>query len=287
MTVRGLVDYHLHTSTSRDGHATVAEHCERASALGLAEIAITNHMNLRDSTLHITPEVLAEVWSDIQASQLEYPDLTILLGIEIDFFDDLKDELADVLPKYAAAVGRKLDFIMGSAHVMNGVRFASKKEAHNLLVGADPIPIYKQYFELMTRVVSSGLFDIVAHPDLIRRFVGLHTPHLPYEAYSEYAVSFVDALIEFDVGIELNVKGLVHPVGAIYPTPELLACYLDACREAGKEPVITIGTDAHRPENLGINLDVAVRRLQEHGISAITTYRQGVRIPFALPDITG
>lgn len=287
MTVRGLVDYHLHTSTSRDGHATVAAHCERASALGLAEIAITNHMNLRDSTLHITPEVLAEVWADIQASQLDYPDLTILLGIEIDFFDDLKDEIADLLPKYAAAVGRKLDFIMGAAHVMNGVRFASKKVAHSLLVDADPIPIYRKYFELMTRVVASGLFDFVAHPDLIRRFVGLHTPHLPYAAYSEYAASFVDALVDFDVGIEINVKGLVHPVGAIYPTPELLACYLDACRVAGKDPVITIGTDAHRPENLGINLDLAVRRLQEHGISEITTYRQGVRIPFALPDITG
>ena len=248
MTVQGLVDYHLHTSTSRDGHATVDEYCARASKLGLAEIAITNHMNLRDSTLHITPAALAEVWAEIQQCQLGYPDLIIRLAIEIDFFDDLKDDLVEALPKYEEAVGRKLDFIMGSAHVMHGVRFASKKDAHNLLVGADPLPIYKEYFELMTRVVSSGLFDIVAHPDLIRRFAGLHTPHVPYDSYAEFATLFVDALVEFGVGIEINVKGLVHPVGAIYPTPGLLACYVDSCRAVGVDPIITIGTDAHRPE---------------------------------------
>ena len=287
MTVRGLVDYHLHTSTSRDGHATVAEYCARANKLGLAEIAITNHMNLRDSTLHITPAILAEVWAEIQECQSEYPDLIIRLGIEIDFFDDLKDEIAKSLPTYAEAIGRELDFIMGSAHVMHGVRFASKKDAHNLLVDADPIPIYREYFELMTRVVSSGLFDLVAHPDLIRRFSGLHSPHVPYDAYGEFAALFVDALVEFGVGIEINVKGLEHPVGAIYPTPELQACYVNACRAAGVEPIITIGTDAHRPADLGTNLGVAVRRLQENGISEITTYREGVRIPFALPDLTG
>ncbi len=287
MTVRGLVDYHLHTSTSTDGHATVAEYCARASELGLAEIAITNHMNLRTSNYHLTPDTMAEVWDDIQKCQSLYPDLTIRLGIEVDYFDDLKDDIAEALPKYEETVGRKLDFIMGSAHVMHGVRFASKKQAHKLLVGADPIPIYHEYFELMTRVVAMGLFDIVAHPDLIRRFTGLHSPHVPFESYRAVAMSFVDSLVEFGVGIEINVKGLDHPVAAIYPTPELLTCYVEACRAGGVEPIITIGTDAHRPENLGTNLDAGVGLLRQMGISEITTYSQGARIPFPLPDLTG
>lgn len=287
MTVQGLVDYHLHTSTSTDGHATVEEYCARASELGLAEIAITNHMNLRTSNYHLTPATLAEVWADIQRCQLEYPDLTIRLGIEVDYFDDLKDAIAESLPKYADAVGRKLDFVMGSAHVLHGVRFASKKQAHKLLVGADPIPIYHEYFELMIRSVASGLFDIVAHPDLIKRFTGLHSPAVSFDSYREFAVAFVDTLVEFDVGIEINVKGLDHPVAETYPSPELLGCYVEACQAAGKEPIIVLGTDAHRPENLGRNLDVGARLLQQMGISVITTYSQGVRIPFPLPDATG
>jgi histidinol-phosphatase (PHP family) len=286
MTVQGLVDYHLHTSTSTDAHATVEEYCARASKLGLAEIAITNHMNLRTSNYHLTPDTMAEVWDDTQRCQAKYPDLTIRLGIEVDYFDDMRDEIAEALPKYAEAIGRKLDFTMGSAHEMDGVRFASKKQAHKLLVGADPVPIYKRFFALMTNVVTSELFDIVAHPDLIRRFTGLHNPLVAFDAYRETAMSFVDALIEFDVGIEINVKGLDHPVADVYPSQQLLASYLDACNAAGKDPIITIGTDAHWPENLGINLDVAVQRLQQVGISEITTYSQGVRIPFALPDLT-
>ena len=284
MTLQGLVDYHLHTSTSTDGHATVEEYCARACELGLAEIAITNHMNLRTSNYHLTPATMAKVWDDIQRCQLEYPNLTIRLGIEVDYFDDLKDAIAESLPKYEEAVGRKLDFIMGSAHEMNGVRFASKKHAHELLVGADPIPIYHEYFELMTRVVASGLFDIVAHPDLIRRFTGLHNPQVSFDSYRAVAMSFVDSLIDSDVGIEINVKGLDHPVGEIYPSPELLGCYVAACQAAGVDPVIALGTDAHRPENLGTNLELGAQLLRQVGISEITTFNQGERTAFPLPD---
>ncbi|MCK5247008.1 PHP domain-containing protein, partial [Candidatus Bipolaricaulota bacterium] len=187
MTVQGLIDYHLHTSTSTDAHSSVTEYCARASELGLAEIAITNHMNLRTDKWHLTPEVMVEVLAEIQSNQKLYPNLTVRLGIEVDYFDDLHDEIARELPKYAEAIGRPLDFIMGSAHEMDGVRFASKKQAHRLLVGADPIPIYEKFFDLMTGVVTSGLFDIVAHPELIRRFTGLHTPFAPFEAYKEAA----------------------------------------------------------------------------------------------------
>jgi len=284
MTVRGLVDYHLHTTTSSDAHATVAEYCARAAELELAEIAITNHMNLRTDKYHLTPETLAEVWSEIQACQLAFPDLAIRLGIEVDYFDDLSDAIAEALPKYAEAIGRELDFIMGSAHEMHGVRFASRKQAHRLLVGADPIPIYVLFFEMMTEVVASGLFDIVAHPDLIRRFSGLHSPFVEFDAYRGAAMSFIDALVNADVGIEINVKGLDHPVGDVYPSREFLGCYIDACREAGKEPIVTTGTDAHYAENLGTNLDAAARLLRSLDIHEITTFSEGKRIRFTLPD---
>lgn len=287
MTVQGLIDYHLHTSTSTDAHSTVSEYCARAAKLGLAEIAITNHMNLKEDRYHLTPAVMAEVWDDIQRCQSIYPDLTIRLGIEVDYFDDMQDEIADALPKYAEAIGRKLDFIMGSAHEMDGVRFASKKQAHKLLVGANPIPIYERFFELMIGVVTSGLFDIVAHPDLIRRFTGLHSPFVPFEVYHEAANSFIVCLVTNDVGFEINVKGLVHPVEDMYPSRQFLTSYLEQCTAAGKEPIIVIGTDAHYPDHLGTNLDVAARRLRQLGVSEITTFSQGKRIPFPLPELTG
>lgn len=286
MTVQGLIDYHLHTSTSTDAHATVTEYCVRAATLGLAEIAITNHMNLRTEKYHLTPEVMADVWAEIQLNQKLFPDLTIRLGIEVDYFDDLHNEIAQALPRYAEAIGRPLDFIMGSSHEMDGVRFASKKQAHLLLVDADPVPIYHKFFDLMVGVVTSGLFDIVAHPDLIRRFTGLHSSFVSFESYQDAANRFIACLVEREVGFEINVKGLVHPVEDMYPTEEFLVSYLKQCEAAGKTPIIVIGTDAHYPDHLGTNLDVAAKRLRELGVSEISTFNQGKRIPFQLPAVT-
>lgn len=282
MTGGRLVDYHLHTSTSTDGHATVEEYCAQASALGLEEIAITNHMNLREGDYHLTPETMVGVGEEIERCRRSYPDLTVRLGIEVDYFDDLEDAIAVVLPAYAEALGRSIDFVMGSVHVLRGVRFASKKHAHELLVGADPLPIYREYFALMVRAVKASLFDVMAHPDLIKRFSGQHTPPVPYEAYRQEVASLIDTLVASDIGIEVNVKGLEHPVGEIYPSAEFLSDYVGSARAAGSEPVILLGTDAHRPEKLGVNLEVGADLLRSVGVDELTTFDQGRRIPHPL-----
>ena len=137
MSVHGLVDCYLHTSASIDAQTTGEEHCARASALGWAEIATTNHTNLRTEEYHLPPEVLAEAWDDIRRSRRAHPDIIVRIGIEVDCFEDQKEDIAGELPGYAKAIGRPLDFIKGSAHEMDGVRFASKKQAHELLDDSD------------------------------------------------------------------------------------------------------------------------------------------------------
>ena len=83
------------------------------------------------------PEVLAEAWDDIRRSWRAQPDVIVRIGIEVDCFEDRKEDIAGELPGYAKAIGRPLDFIKGSAHEMDGVRFASKKQAHELLDDSD------------------------------------------------------------------------------------------------------------------------------------------------------
>ena len=284
MTVPGLVDYHLHTSTSIDGHATVEEYCARAHKLGLDEIAITNHMNLRTPDYYLTPETMAEVEQEIGQCRLKYPTLKIRLGIEVDYFDDLKERIAGALPAYRTATAADLDFVMGSVHVLRGVRFASTEHAHKLLAGADPVPIYREYFRLMTRAVRAGLFDVMAHPDLIKRFSGQHAPFVPYDVYRREAALLIEALVACDVGIEINVKGLEHPVGEIYPSAELLSEYVGAARAAEKDPIVILGTDAHRPEKLGANLEAGVELLRHVGLEEVAVFDQGRRIPYSLRD---
>ena len=47
MSLQGLVDYHLHTAVTVDAHGTEEGCCQRAVALGLREIAFTNHVMSR------------------------------------------------------------------------------------------------------------------------------------------------------------------------------------------------------------------------------------------------
>ncbi len=282
MTVSGLVDYHLHTATSTDAKATVEGYCQRAFELGLQEIAITNHMNVRTSDYHITPQELVALRERMESSQARYPNVVLRLGIEVDYFDDKKGEIAEILQEYERALGRPFDFIMGSVHVLRGVRFASKKQAAHLYNDADAPTLYREYFDLMDRAVRTEMFDVMGHPDLIKRFSGLYSPLVPFEAYQEAAGELIESLVQFDVGIEVNVKGLEHPVSEIYPSDDFLAAYLASIDTAGKQPILTIGSDAHDVDGLGLHLEKGIQMLARHGVSQLTTFDRQKQIPFSL-----
>jgi histidinol-phosphatase (PHP family) len=270
----GLVDYHLHTAVTVDAHTTEAQVCQRAVALGLREITFTNHVMLRYPDYCMSAQDLVNHWSQIQICQARHPDLSIRLGLELDYYEGQEDEIAATVQRYQELIGRCFDFVLGAVHHLNGVFFGPSGNAPALFSQKDADAIYRDYFAEMTQAVQSGLFDVMAHPDLIKKYVGRLHPAVPFDRYRAAVEGFVQALLACGVGIEINPKGLRYPVAEIYPSQQLLSLYVSEARARGSEPIITLGSDAHQAEAVGARLLEGAEALRRAGQHTITLFEK-------------
>lgn len=277
-----LIDYHMHTAVTIDGKMNEPEACERALSLGIQEIAFTNHVMLNQPDYLMSPEAFVAHWKQIQACQKRYPQLTIRVGIEMDYYNDREKDITESLQGYEGLIGRPFDFVMGSIHELHGIFFSNKNQAPKLYTDNDPVALYSDYFALQTKAVQSRLFDVMAHPDLIKKFTHELTPPLPFETYRPAVELFIDALLEAEVGIEINTKGLKLKVGKTYPSNEILGLYLSKARECKREPILTIGSDAHVDNEVGDYLEDVATTLLKFGQNTIVHFEKRRHVPFEI-----
>jgi histidinol-phosphatase (PHP family) len=117
-----------------------------------------------------------------------------------------------------------------------------------------------RYFDTLAAAASSGLFDSLSHPDLVKIF-------------GERAASFdyapvADAIAAGGVAVEVSTAGLRKPVGELYPHPEFLA----ACR--GRGVPVTLGSDAHSPDVVGRDFDRARELMRSAGYETVTIFER-------------
>ncbi|MGA9398889.1 MAG: histidinol-phosphatase HisJ family protein [Anaerolineaceae bacterium] len=277
-----LMDYHLHTKVTIDGKMTEDEVCERALLMDIQEIAFTNHAMLTEPDYTISHADFVRHWENIQTCRQHYPQLTIRLGLEIDYYEGREEEVATDIRQYEALIDQPFDLILGAVHHLNGVYFSSQIYAPDLYNHHGIEKLYQDYFRLATRAVQSRLFDVMAHPDLIKKYTGILSPPVPFEQYRVAAGSYVDALLDCNVGIEVNTKGLKQVGGEAYPSNGLLELYLSRAGTQGRQPIITLGSDAHDIAGVGTHLIDGVKMLQKYGQKSIMSFEKRVPTPFLL-----
>ncbi|NQS76892.1 MAG: histidinol-phosphatase HisJ family protein [Peptococcaceae bacterium] len=254
------VDNHLHTRLC--GHATgeAGAYISQAAKLGIREVGFCDHL-----PLYFLPQ--DKMIPDYAMNEDELPGyvrmikkladqapLQVKLGIEADFVSGQEERLADMLAPH------KFDFITGSVHFIDGWGFDNPAERAEY-ARRDIDTIYKRYFALVQQAAQTGLFDIMAHPDLIKKFN--YRPHQdPWPLYEETARVFKNA----GVCVEVNSAGLRYPVQEIYPGPELLQIFF-----AHGLPV-TLGSDAHRPADVGAGLPQALELIKSVGYREVATF---------------
>jgi histidinol-phosphatase (PHP family) len=252
-----LVDYHMHTRLCGHAVGTPQEYVERAIELGLSEIGFADHMPLlriRDEHLTMEPEELPDYVKLITDLRDSSDDITIRLGIEMDYIPGQMEEI------WQAASGIEFDYVYGAVHYIDGWDFGDSRHLSSYQ-GRDPDEAYDRYFELFCAAAREGGFDIMAHPDLVKKH-GIKTRLPLRDMYEEAA----DCLREAGVAIEVNTSGLRKR--ALEPYPSLP--FLRACAERGVP--VTLGSDAHAPDQVGMDFDVALRLLERAGISEIATF---------------
>jgi histidinol-phosphatase (PHP family) len=267
-----LVDLHAHTTLCNHATGTLEEYVEQAIVLGIGEFGFSEHSPwMYQNAEKLAPDFdeMPEYFHRVESVQLHFMGgttpgrrsrISIRLGIEMDYLPG-KEDLAR---EYART--REFDFIIGSVHHIGTWGFDQESQKA-LYAQRDSREVYEEYFRLVINMISSGLFDIVGHIDLVKKF-----GYRPRDGYRDLQESVVRALRESNMAVEVNTSGMDRPVKECYPDQGFLKLMHE-----NKIPV-TLGSDAHAPSEVGRHFTEAVAMLKAVGYREVLTYEKRRRI---------
>jgi len=273
-----LTDYHLHLqpdgpeAREADRHrwdadggarstAWIARYVEAARARAVDEIAITEHVHrfreVRD--WHPNPWWQAEATEDLAEhcaaiDRARDAGLPVLLGIEMDWIPGRADDIRALL------ASQPFDIVLGSVHWLGDLAVDHPDYTCWDSLGAGET--WGRYLDELAAAAGSGLFDVLAHPDLPKVF-GTPMP----EGLTARRDEAIAHIAEAGVAVECSSAGLRKPCRALYPDPDWLAAF----RRAGVP--VTLASDAHRPEDVARDYPTAVAALRGAGYETITRFR--------------
>lgn len=261
-------DYHTHLRPDDPGatperHFTsenVGRYLDAARQAGIGELGVSEHVYRFREALEISDHPLwEELATDDLDSYCEFVRTTPLrLGIEADYIAGAEDRIANLLERH------EFDYVLGSVHQLNGGRMVDHAGYDVWAQDADPDRVWHRYFELAAAAARCGLFDILAHPDLVKMW-GTERPWPDRDPRFHYEPA-VEAIAESGIAVELSTAGLRTPVGEMYPSREFCAM----CVEAGA--AFALSSDAHAPQHVGYEYGRAVEMLRELGVERICVF---------------
>lgn len=260
----------MHTPRCGDASGAYEEYIEKALEQGLKEIGFSGHspqyflpkdMRRRESAI---PEEELELYvEEVETLREKYRgSLEIRLGLEVDFVPGHEKELEAIVSFYP------WDYLLLSVHYLNDWPFDHPK--YIARYGEwDINDLFATYYRVLKEGVETGFFDAVAHFDLPKKF-GFR-PTREIEELEEVLL----ACAEQGVALELNTAGWRRPVGEAYPSRAIL----ERARKLGLS--VCVGSDAHRPEDVGRDFDRAETLLREAGFASILrfTKREKTLVP--------
>jgi histidinol-phosphatase (PHP family) len=259
--VRELIDCHIHTE--RCGHAvgTVDDYARAGVRAGLTGVVFTEHLALPDEFdphhhLSMPACDLEDYLVEVDLARQRYPALVVVTGLEADYLAGREAETAEAIRDARdRADGARV--VLGSVHFIGSWAFDDPHDTAEW-DRRDVDSAFRDYFDLWCAAARTGMFDVMAHPDLPKKFG--HRPSFDTgELYSQVA----GAAAEVGLLIEVSPAGLRKPVGELYPGHELLTAFQHAGVGA------TVGSDAHAPEEVGYRIAAAYDALAQAGYSAV------------------
>ncbi len=252
-----LVDYHVHTELCGHAIGEMEDYVRVATERGLQELGFNDHaplLHVRDPGLTMAADELSGYVERVRELQKEHRRPKIRLGIEADFVPGYEEDLRLLLDAY------EFDFVYGSVHFIGNwgfddSRFMSQYQQH------DVDEAYGQFFNLIRKAAQSGLFDVLGHIDLIKKF-----NYRPTGQIDDLLRETVQAIAASGMCIEVNTSGLRRPCREIYPSEHILGL----CHR--HDVPVTMGSDAHRPQDVGRDFDLAVQLLRRVGYTQVATF---------------
>lgn len=266
------LDAHLHTDLSPDSDVPIDVFAAQAEARGIAELAITDHIDFEPSApaFAFTTYGQRERVVRLAAERWAERGVAIRFGIEVTYDSRYEADIREHLARHA------YDFVIGSVHVYPASPYAAANVA-GWVVGRSLGDIVAPYFAEVLGAARSGLFDALGHLDFVKRYLAPHVTAADLAGAPELYEPILGALVETGTALEINTSGLRQAADETYPSPAIVARY----RELGGER-ITIGSDAHRAEAFAWGLDDGYAAARAAGFEAMTFRRGGSPVQVGL-----
>ncbi len=252
-------DYHMHTPLCRHASGEPAEYAARALAIGLKEIGFSDHspMPAEFDSWRMRLDQLAEYVEKVRAVRRDFPVLTVKLALEVDYLPGGEEWVRDLAGRYP------WDYFIGSVHYVSDTWAVDNPEEISKWRERDAFEVWAAYFDRLTLAAESGLFEIIGHADLPKKF-GIY----PQRDCTPLFDRFLAAASKAGVALDINTAGLRKECAEIYPSRAFLE------RAARKNIPITFGSDAHAPQEVGMDFDRAVQMARELGYTHSCQFTQ-------------
>jgi histidinol-phosphatase (PHP family) len=264
-----LTDYHVHLrpddpDTPAERYFTAANaqrYRDAAEERGIAELGVSEHLHRFYDALDVWDHPF---WRENAADDLESyvafvrEETDLKLGIEADFVPGREDRMANLLDRY------EWDYVLGSVHFLRDFAVDMPGAYDVWGRGESPEKVWKRYFDTLAEAARTGMYDVMAHPDLVKVW-GKGRPG-PEGDRARYYEPAVEAFADAGVAVEVSTAGLRKPVGEIYPARG----FLEMVVEAGCP--IALSSDAHLPEHVGFEYERALELLADVGVTEIVVY---------------
>jgi histidinol-phosphatase (PHP family) len=250
----------MHTPLCRHAVGEPIEYAAQAVKVGLKEIGFSDHSPMaRDDfdEWRMFDRQLDEYVEKVRRAQREFPQLTIKLALEVDYIPGQEEWIRQLAARHP------WDYFIGSVHYVSETWDLDNPTKLSEWKKRDPFEVWSIYFDRLTQAAASGLFEIIGHADLAKKFC-----FYPKEDCGALFRKFLKTCAQKDVAIEINTAGLRKDCKELYPSQSILNM------AASMGVPLTFGSDSHAPQEVGLNFNEAIDSARRAGYSQWRSFTQ-------------
>ena len=254
-------DYHVHTKFSTDSQADMTDMIDKAVSLGLKEIMFTDHMDIDFPDRNMPFCLYYPDYSEaVNLYKVLYmKKIDVLIGVEMGLQKHIVME-ARMFTEF-----NPFDFVIGSTHVIEGLDVSDPK----FFEGKTKKQAYTEYFEsVLENAKLHNCYNVYGHLDYVNRYAPYEDKSIDYADYADVIDEILKVLVNKGKGLDVNTSGYRYGIGRPYPQGAILKRF----KELGGE-IITVGSDAHRSEDIADHFEDAYKIIKEAGFKAIASFR--------------
>src|SRR4030095_5875970 len=253
-------DYHMHTRLCRHAVGDATDLAAHAVRLGLSEIGFSEHNPMpRDDydDWHPLQQDFEVYIEQVEKARRDHPQLNIKIALEMDYIPGMEDWIRELAARHP------WDYLIGAVHYVSDTWDLDNPTKVAEWKRRDVFEVWSEYFERLTKAAESGFFNIIAHADLCKKFC-----FYPEQDCTPLFNRLMQAIKKHGLAMELNTAGLRKDCKEIYPGPKIVGL----AAQAGVP--ITFASDAHAPDQVGMNFTEAVQLARKFGYTRYSRFTQ-------------